>query len=87
MSYLFEESECARIYAAYNLLAVFSYDYLLWARSHFMRFSIPVLLFIFFALMRWLPKSRKLLWCLNIACAVPAMISAAGLRKVITHRY
>ena len=75
------------IFCAFYLLALFSYDYLLWARSNFMRFSIPVLPFIFFALMQWLPKNRKFLWCLNIASAVLAMVSAIGLRNVITHRY
>ena len=75
------------IFCAFYLLALFSYDYLLWARSNFMRFSIPVLPFIFFALMPWLPKNRKFLWCLNLASAVLAMISAVGLRNVIAHRY
>jgi hypothetical protein len=75
------------IYCGLYVLALFSYDYLLWARSNFMRFSIPVSPFIFLALMRWLPKNRSFLWCLNIACAVLAMISAVGLRNVITHRY
>lgn len=75
------------IYCGLYLLALFSYDYLLWARSNFMRFSIPILPFIFYALMRWLPKNRPFLWCLNIACSALAMISAIGLRNVITHRY
>ena len=75
------------IYCGFYLLTLFSYDYLLWARSNFIRFSIPVLPFIFLALMPWLPKNRKFLWCLNIACAVLAMISAIGLRNVINHRY
>ena len=73
------------IFCALYLLALFSYDYLLWARSNFMRFSIPVLPFIFFALMPVLPKNRRFLWCLNIVGAVLAMISAVGLKKVISH--
>lgn len=67
------------------LLAVFSYDYLIWARSAFIRFSIPALPFVFFALLRFLPKNRKLLWCLAVASAVLAMLSAVGVRNVIGH--
>jgi hypothetical protein len=75
------------IFCALYLLALFSYDYLLWARSNFLRFCIPVLPFIFFALMQWLPKNRKFLWFLNITWALLAMISAIGLRNVIAHHY
>jgi hypothetical protein len=75
------------IFSGLYLFALFSYDYLLWARSNFMRFSIPVLPFIFFALMPLLPRNRKFLWCLNILCAVFAMISAVGLKNVINHKY
>jgi hypothetical protein len=32
------------------LFAIFSYDYLIWARSNFIRFCIPTLPFVFFAL-------------------------------------
>jgi len=71
------------IFCAMNLLALFSYDYLLWARSNFMRFAIPVLPFVFLALARFLPKDRRFLWALSVACAVLAALSAIGIRNVI----
>jgi hypothetical protein len=36
------------IYSGLYLVAIFSYDYLIWARSNFIRFCIPVLPFVFF---------------------------------------
>jgi hypothetical protein len=39
----------AAIFCAFYLLAIFSYDYLAWARGTFIRFAIPVLPFVFFA--------------------------------------
>ena len=50
------------IYCALYLVAIFSYDYLIWARSNFIRFCIPALPFVFFALLPILPKNRWLLW-------------------------
>ena len=73
------------IFCGLYLLALFSYDYLIWARSHFMRFSIPALPFVFFALLRFLPKDRRLFWCLSIVSAVLATLSAIGVRNVIGH--
>lgn len=72
------------IFCALQLLALFSYDYLLWARSNFMRFSIPILPFIFFALTPVLPKDRRFLWCLSVLAAVLAMVSAIGLKNVLS---
>ena len=71
------------IFCGLYLLTVFSYDYLLWARSNFIRFSIPALPFVFFALSPWLPKDRRWLFLLSILCGVLAMLSAIGLRNVI----
>jgi len=73
------------MFCGFYLLAVFSYDYLIWARSNFIRFSIPALPFVFFALLRFLPSDRRLLWCLSIVSAVLAAFSAVGLRNVIGH--
>jgi hypothetical protein len=73
------------IFCGMYLLAVFSYDYLIWARGTFIRFSIPALPFVFFALLPLLPKDRRLLWCLCLVCAVLAMLSAIGVRNVIGH--
>jgi hypothetical protein len=36
------------IFCRLYLFAIFSYDYLIWARSNFIRFCIPTLLFVFF---------------------------------------
>lgn len=69
-------------FCALYLLAIFSYDYLLWARSNFIRFCIPDLPFVFYALSRFLPTSKRLLWILSIVCAVLAAVSAIGVRNV-----
>lgn len=73
------------IFCGLYLLAIFSYDYLIWARSSFIRFSIPALPFVFFALLRFLPKDRRLLWFLSLAGGVLAMFSAVGVKNVIGH--
>ena len=73
------------VFCAFYLLTIFSYDYLLWARSNFIRFSIPVLPFVFFALLRWLPKDRRVLWCLTVVGPVLAACSAIGIRNLHFH--
>jgi hypothetical protein len=73
------------IFCGLYLLAVFSYDYLIWARTTFIRFSIPALPFVFYALLRFLPKDRRILWCLSIVSAVLAALSAIGVRNVVGH--
>jgi hypothetical protein len=70
------------IFCGLYLVALFSYDYLIWARSNFIRFSIPVLPFVFFALLRFLPKNRWVFWCLGVVASVLAMMSAIGIRNV-----
>jgi hypothetical protein len=71
------------IFCGFYLLTVFSYDYLIWARSNFIRFVIPVLPFVFFALGRFLIKDRRFLWGLAVASSVLAMFSAVGIRNVV----
>jgi len=71
------------IFCGLYLLAIFSYDYLIWARSNFIRFSIPILPFVFFALAQFLPRDRRLLWALAMVSAVLATFSAVGIRNVI----
>jgi hypothetical protein len=71
------------IYCGLYLLAIFCYDYLVWARSNFIRFSIPILPFVFFAILRWLPKDRRVLWTLGIVSPVLAACSAIGIRNVL----
>ena len=73
------------VFCAFYLLTIFSYDYLLWARSNFIRFSIPVLPFVFFALLRWLPKDRRVIWCLSVVGPVLAACSAVGIRNLHFH--
>jgi hypothetical protein len=70
------------VFCGLYLLAIFCYDYLVWATGNFIRFSIPVLPFVFFALLRWLPKDRRVLWCLSVAAPVPAACSAIGIRNL-----
>lgn len=71
------------IFCGLYLLAVFSYDYLIWARSHFMRFAIPVLPFVFFALLPLLPKDRRIFYPLSIVCGALSALSAIGIRNVV----
>jgi hypothetical protein len=73
------------IFGGCYLLAVFCYDYLIWARGNFIRFSIPALPFVFFALLRFLPKDRRIFWGMSIVSAVLATLSAVGIRNVIGH--
>lgn len=70
------------IFCCLYLLAVFCYDYLVWARGEFIRFSIPALPFVFFALLRWLPKDRRVLWTLVVIAPVLAACSAFGIRNL-----
>ena len=71
------------IYCGLYLLAIFCYDYLIWARSNFIRFCVPVLPYVFFALLPVLPKRRWVFWGLCILSAVAAAVSAIGLRNVM----
>jgi hypothetical protein len=70
------------IFCGLYLLAIFCYDYLVWARGTFIRFSIPVLPFVFFALLRWLPKDRRILWFLSAIAPMLAAASAIGIKNL-----
>jgi hypothetical protein len=72
------------IFCGLYLLAIFCYDYLVWARGNFMRFSIPALPFVFFALQRWLPKDRRVLWGLAVVTPSLAVCSAIGVRNLFS---
>jgi hypothetical protein len=74
------------IFCGLYLLAIFCYDYLIWARGSFMRFSIPVLPFVFFVLLRWLPRDRRVLWGLAVLTSVLAACSAIGIRNLFSLR-
>lgn len=71
------------IFCGLYLLAIFSYDYLLWARGSFIRFAIPALPFVFFALLPLLPKDRRIFWGLGILTPILAAFSAVGVKNVI----
>ena len=73
------------IYCGLYLLVLFCYDYLIWARGSFIRFSIPVLPLVFYALLQWLPKSRWFLWFLAVLSPILAAASAVGIRNVKFH--
>lgn len=70
------------IFAGLFVYAIFSYDYVIWARSAFIRFSIPVIPFVFFALLRWLPKDRRVLLPLATLATLLAACSAVGIKNV-----
>jgi len=70
------------VFCGLYLLAVFSYDYLIWARSNFIRFSIPALPFVFLSLLPLLPRSRWFVWSLCLVSALLAALSAVGWRTV-----
>jgi hypothetical protein len=70
------------VFCGLYLPAIFCYDYLVWARGNFIRFAIPVLPFVLFALLRWLPKDRRVLWCLSALGPVLAACSAIGIRNL-----
>ena len=74
------------VFASLFLIAIFCYDYLIWARGNFMRFSIPVMPFVFFALLRWLPKDRRILWFIGMVASFLAACSAVGIRNVLHFR-
>lgn len=70
------------IFCGLYLLMVFCYGYLIWARSNFMRFSIPALPILFCALLRWLPKDRRVLWGIGIVAPVLAGCSIVGIHNL-----
>lgn len=74
------------VFCGLYLLSIFCYGYFVWARGNFMRFSIPALPFIFFAVLRWLPKDRRILWCIGVIAPVLAALSAIGIRNVFLLR-
>jgi hypothetical protein len=65
------------------LCCLFTYNYPMWARSNFARFAIPILPFVFFALYRWLPKDRRVLWALGVVSPILAASSALGVVNVL----
>ncbi len=65
------------------LWCLFTYNYPAWARSNFGRFSIPILPFVYFALYKFIPKDRRIVWGLAVVCALLAASSAIGVSNVV----
>ena len=72
------------IFAGLYSLSLYCYNLPMFARSNFARFSIPILPFIFLALLRWLPKDRRLLWIAAPAASCLAACSAIGIQNVLS---
>ena len=72
------------IFLALYLWSLYSYNAPALARGTFPRFAIPIVPFVLIALLRWLPKDRRLLWCLAVVSPVLAAFSAIGIRNVIS---
>jgi len=70
------------LFAVLYLLAVFCYNYPVFARSNYARFVIPALPIIFVALSRWVPEDRRIIWGLGVVSPVLAAASALGIRNV-----
>jgi hypothetical protein len=71
-------------FAVLYLLAIFCYNYPVWARGSFPRFAIPIVPFTLLALQRWIPQSRALLWLFATIFPLLAAGSAVGLKNVPT---
>jgi len=69
-------------FAGMYLMAVFCYNYPVYARSNFARFAIPALPIVYVALSRWTPHDRRILWALGAVSPVLAAASALGIRNV-----
>ncbi len=70
------------VFAGLYLLFLYSYNAPRLARGNFPRFAIPILPFVFLALLRWLPKDRRLLWCAAVIAAPLAAFSAIGIQNI-----
>lgn len=70
------------VFVGSYLLSLYSYNSPHFARGNFPRFAIPILPFVFLALLRWLPKDRRLLWCAAVIASPLAAFSAIGIRNL-----
>lgn len=71
------------LFAGMYLIAVFCYNYPVYAHSNFARFAIPALPIVYLALSRWAPQDRRILWALSAVSPVLAAASAIGIRNVV----
>ncbi len=72
------------IFAGIYSLSLYCYNLPAFARSNFARFSIPILPFVFLALLRWLPKDRRLFWIAAPVASCLAACSAIGIQNVLS---
>jgi hypothetical protein len=70
------------VFVGLYLFFLYSYNAPRIARENFPRFAIPILPFVFLALLRWLPKDRRLLWCAAVIAAPLAAFSAIGIQNI-----
>ena len=70
------------VFAGLYLFFLYSYNAPRLARGNFPRFAIPILPFVFLALLRWLPKDRRLLWFAAVIAAPLAAFSAIGIQNI-----
>jgi hypothetical protein len=77
------KNPCEIWFAAPYLISIMCYNYPVFARVSFARFAIPALPLIYFALSKWIPRDRRLLWAVALVSPVLAAASALGIRNVI----
>lgn len=70
------------LFAVAYLAFIYTYNSPHWIRGSFPRFAIPILPFVLLALLKWVPKDRRLLWALALISPVLAACSAVGIRNV-----
>ena len=70
------------VFVGLYLYFLYSYNAPRLARGNFPRFAIPILPFVFLALLRWLPKDRRLLWCAAVIASPLAAFSAIGIQNL-----
>lgn len=69
------------LFAALYLLMVFSYNYPAYAVEDFARFVIPALPIVSTALLKWIPRDRRILYALTAVTPILAGASAIGIRN------
>lgn len=77
------------IFAGLYLVSIYCYngEGYYWSRAEFPRFAIPILPFVFLALLpclpRWLVNDRRVVWTLALVSSALASCSALGIQNVL----
>ena len=67
------------------LMAAFYYCYnSQWAFHEFARFTLPLLPLVYFVLLPWMPKDRRLLWGLSVAVGAFSGASTSNMRRTLS---